>query len=223
MSLHFLIIEDEQDTFENLQRKLAIAHPEALVGVARNCDEGFDYIKKHRVSHPLSLLVLDLTFRKQLSGRVLKNGQALLRELKKNQYSFPIIIYSGHDDMEHIHPVMNNYEPQGYVVKTDNSSEELLFAIDRVLQGTVYYGQEIHKAQMQRYKYASNLDEIDEQIIQLMPELDSIKDWEGKVLKDNVPLSHKSIKKRIDALCDRLEVANEKQLVLKLQRMALLR
>lgn len=223
MNLHFLIIEDEQDTFENLQRKIAIAHPEATIGIARNCDAGFDYIKKHKLTHPLSLLVLDLTFRKQLPNCILKNGQDLLRELKKDQFPFPTIIYSGHDEMAHIFPVMHNYKPHGYVVKTDNSSEELLFAIDRILQGNTYYGQEIHHAQMQRFKYASSLDEIDEEIIQLLPEMNSIKDWEGKILKDNVPLSHKSIKKRIDKLCDHLEVSNEKQLVLKLQRMALLR
>jgi len=222
MQKHILIVEDEQDTFENLERKIKTNFSDALVKVQSNCDVGFDYIKKSKITTPVSILVLDLTFKNQKPSDVLKGGKDLLKELKKEAIKVPTILYTSHDEMEHIHPIINNYQPSGYVIKSATSSEELLFAINRVLLGETYFSQRVHEQQSQRFKYASKIDEIDEQILQFLPDANSIKDWEGKVLKENVPLSHKSIKKRIDLLCDRLEVDNEKQLLLKLQRLAVL-
>jgi len=220
MKHHLLIVEDEQDTFENLERKLSIHFPEALVMVQSTCDAGFDYIKKVTIINPVSVLILDLTFKNQKSFYVLKSGKDLLKVLKQKSIHVPTIIYSSHDEMEHIHPIMSNYHPQGYVIKTSTSSEELFFAISRVLNKENYYSQRVHEQQLQRFKYASNIDEIDEQIIELLPHTTSIKDWEEKIEQGEISISYKSIKKRIDLLCDRLEVDNEKQLLLKLQRLA---
>jgi len=223
MMQHILIIEDEQDTFENLERKISIHFPEALVTVQSTCDSGFDYIKKVNITNPVSVMILDLTFKNQKPFYILKSGKELLKVLKQNSIDIPTIIYSSHDEMEHIHPVMNNYHPQGYVIKTSASSEELLFGINRILKGENYYSQRVHQQQLQRFKYASNIDEIDEQILQLLPHTTSIKDWEEKIENGEISISYKSIKKRIDLLCDRMEVDNEKQLLLKLQRLAVLK
>ena len=222
MKEHILIIEDEQDTFENLKRKISNKFPDANVNVASCCDKGFEYIKQHKVTNPISLLVLDLTFKNPSERTIIKGGKQLLKTLKENNITVPTIVYSSHDEMEHIHPVLNNYHPQGYVIKSSNSSEELLFAIERVLIGETYYSQRVHQQQLQRFKYASNIDEIDENIIQLLAFTDSIKDWQERIENGELSISYKSIKKRIDLLCDRLEVDNEKQLLLKLQRLAII-
>lgn len=222
MKKHILIIEDEQDTFENLERKISNKFLDAIVSVASSCDKGFDYIKQHKVNNPITLLVLDLTFKNYLQTPVIKGGKQLLKTLKENQINTPTIVYSSHDEMEHIHPVLNNYHPQGYVIKSSSSSEELLFAIERVQLGETYFSQRVHQQQMQRFKFASKIDEIDEQIITLLSEVDSIKDWKERFEKGEISISYKSIKKRIDLLCDRMEVDNEKQLLLKLQRLAII-
>jgi DNA-binding NarL/FixJ family response regulator len=222
MKQHILIIEDEQDTFENLERKITHKFPEALVQVASSCDKGFDYIKKHKITHPISLMVLDLTFKNPKETPIIKGGKQLLKTLKENNICIPTIVYSSHGEMEHIHPVLNNYHPNGYIIKSSNSSDELLFAMERVLVGENYFSQQVHQQQLQRFKYASNIDEIDEQIIQLLPNTDSIKNWEEKIEKGEIAISYKSIQKRINLLCDRLEVDNEKLLLLKLQRLAVI-
>jgi len=222
MKNHLLIIEDEQDTFENLERKITHKFPDALVQVASSCDIGFDYIKKHKITHPISLIVLDLTFKNPKETPIIKGGKQLLKTLKESQINIPTIVYSSHGEMEHIHPVLNNYHPQGYVIKSSNSSDELLFAMERVLVGETYFSQQVHQQQLQRFKYASNIDEIDEQIIQLLAYTTSIKDWEERIENNELSISYKSIKKRIDLLCDSMEVDNEKQLLLKLQRLGII-
>ena len=222
MKKHFLIVEDEQDTFENLERKINNKFPDSQISVASNCDLGFDCIKQNQISNPVTLVILDLTFKNHSDHLVLKSGNQLLKALLKYNNNIPTIVYSSHDEMEYIHPVMNNYHPQGYVIKSSNSSEELLFAMERILVGETYFSQRVHQQQLQRFKYTSNLDAIDEQIIILLPITDSMKDWNERIESEEITISYKSIKKRIDLLCDRLEVANEKQLLLKLQRLAII-
>lgn len=219
---HILIIEDEQDTFENLERKINDKFTNALVSVSSSCDKGFEFIKQYKTNNPVTLLVLDLTFKNHLENQVIKSGNQLLNVLLNNKINIPTIVYSSHDEMEHIHPIMNNYHPKGYVIKSSNSSEELLFALERVLINETYFSQRVHQQQLKRFKFASNIDKIDEQIIKLLPNTDSIKDWNDRIENDEITISYKSIKKRIGLLCDRLEVENEKQLLLKLQRLAII-
>lgn len=219
---HILIIEDQQDTFENLERKINNKLTNSLVSVASNCDQGFDYIKQNIITNPITLMVLDLTFNNQAQDISIKSGNQLLKVLKNNNINIPCIVYSSHDEMEFIHPVMNNYHPQGFVIKSSNSSEELIFAIERVFVGENYFSQRVYQQQLQRFKYASNIDEIDEQIISLLPITSTIKEWKKRIENKEITISYKSIKKRIDLLCDRLEVDNEKQLLLKLQRLAVI-
>lgn len=220
--MHILIIEDHQDVFENLERKIFERYPTSVIAIKNNCDAGFQYIKEQKTIKPISELVLDLAYNNLNKNSILKNGNQLLKALKESQIKINTIIYSSHQEMEYIHPVMNNYCPQGYVIKSSNSSEELLFALNRVNLGETYFSQKVHQQQLMRFKFASKIDEIDEQIIRYLPKVNTLKDWEGKILKDHVPMSYKSIKKRINLLCDRLEVENEKQLLLKLQRLAII-
>ena len=59
---------------------------------------------------------------------------------------------------------MNKYNPEGYVIKTHNSSQELEFAIKRLLQNDRYYSLKIHTEQKKRITYKFNIDDIDEKI-----------------------------------------------------------
>ena len=135
----------------------------------------------------------------------------------------PTIIYSSHDELEHIYPVINNYAPKGYIIKTHNSNEDLLLCISKVLQGEYFYSQKVNDLLYNRVKYTCRLDTVDEQIIKLLPEIDFIKDWDGKIrTSPNEFMSYTSIKKRIDTICQELDVSNSKQLVLKLKQLGLL-
>lgn len=222
MQKHILIVDDHEDVFENLERKIHTAYDDINISIADNCDDGYDLIKKYKIPSPISLLILDLTFKLVKPNAILTQGKSLLKILKKENIEIPTIIYSSHDEMEHIYPVITNYHPNAYVIKSNSSTKELLFAISEVLLEKTYFSQTVHKLQLQRFQYAFSMDNIDEQIIRFLPNANTMTDWEGKILKENTPISYKSIKLRIELLCEKLEVENEKQLLLKLQRLAIL-
>lgn len=219
---HILLVEDHQDVFENIERKLLDKYPNITFSLATNCDDGYAIIKRHKVTNPISIIILDLSFNTTNSNTVLKDGKALMKELKNNNFNIPILVYSSHDEMDHIYPVITNYNPKGYVIKTHNSSNELLFAIDRILENETYFSQRVHELQLKRIKYSLKIDEIDEQIIQFLPKANHMDDWENKIQGKNGFIKYKAIKNRIDNLCINLEVENEKQLLLKLQRLAII-
>ncbi len=219
---HILIVEDEQDTLENLQMRITVAFPDVQVSKAFDCDEGFRILNASKVEFPVELLITDLTFRRQPECRSIKNGMEFLQKLKTLNYHLPRIVYSSHDELLFIHPVMKNFEPEGYILKARDSTEELIFAIRRITQGKTYYSQEVLNSQKQRFFFAEQLDYIDEKIIAFLPEINSITDWETLYETGKMPIKYKSVNKRLHAIFEKLDVANEKQLLLKLQKMAII-
>lgn len=215
---HILIVDDHQDIRENLLSKLRLDYPNFQISVASSCDLAVDLINRNKLKNPVNVLILDLTF-KNNTLHVLKSGRALLKLLKENNILIPTVIYTSHDELEHIHPIINSYNPLGYIIKGDDTYEELLFAIQKALKGYKHYTHEVHIALKRRVVFEFDLDKVDEQIIIILPYCTSMQDWEGKILKDNVPLVYKSIHNRIKNLLIRFEVDNEKQLLLKLQRL----
>ncbi len=218
---HILIVDDIQDIFENLEYKLNRDFTGFCVSIAKHCDEAYDFIKQSKVKQPITLLILDLTF-KNNQHRILKEGKSLLKELQIQGITIPTIIYTSHDELEHIHPVIKSYQPNGYVIKTHDSYDDLVFGIKKALKGERHYTFEVQQALKKRVVFEFDLDDVDSQIIALLPDCTSMQDWEGKVLKDGVPIVYKTIANRIKSLLKRFEVFNEKQLLLKLYELGFL-
>jgi DNA-binding NarL/FixJ family response regulator len=219
---HFLIVEDEQDTLENLRQTIRDTYPAAKVSVAYDCDEGFRILNSSKVELPVNLLITDITFRRQPESRVIKNGMELLQKLLDLKYVVPRIVYSSHDELRFIHPVIKNYQPEGYVLKSRNSTDELLIAISRVLNHTSYFSQDVHESQIGRFEFDLKLDEIDLKIIEFLPNVNSIVDWDVLFEQNKLPIKYKSINKRLKTIFEKMDVQNEKQLLLKLQRLAII-
>lgn len=219
---HFLIVEDEQDTLENLKHTIGVAFPKAIVSVAYDCDEGFRILNSSKVESPLSLLITDLTFRRQPESRVIKNGMEFLQKLLDLKFQIPRIVYSSHDELRFIHPILKKYQPEGYVLKSRNSTDELLIAISRVLNHASYFSQEVHDSQKGRFEFDLKLDEIDLKIIEFLPDVNTIVDWDILFEENKLPIKYKSINKRLKSIFEKMDVHNEKQLLLKLQRLAII-
>lgn len=219
---HILIIEDEQDTLENLIGKITDAFPTYKVSSAFDCDEGFRILNSSKVESPVDLLITDLTFRRQPESRVIKDGLNLLEKIKTLNYKLPRIVYSSHDELKFIHPVMQNFEPEGYVLKSSDSTSELLLAIPRILKGDSYYSQEVLASQKKRFVFAMQLDDIDQKIIQYLPDVSCINDWDDLYEAGKIPIKYKSVNKRLQSIYEKMDVSNEKQLLLKLYQQAII-
>jgi DNA-binding NarL/FixJ family response regulator len=117
---------------------------------------------------------------------------------------------------------MQNFKPEGYVIKSSDSTSELLLAIPRVLKGEKYYSQEVHINQKKRFEYAMQMDEIDKKIIAFLPDINCITDWDALYETGKIPIKYKSINKRLQSIFHKMDVSNEKQLLLKLHQLAII-
>ncbi len=219
---HILIVEDEQDTLENLVGRITHAFPDFKISTAFDCDEGFRILNSTKVETPVDLLITDLTFRRQPESRLIKDGQALLQKIKDLKYKLARIVYSSHDELKFIHPVMQNFEPEGYVLKSSDSTSELLLAIPRILKGKTYYSQEVYSNQKKRFAFAMQLDDIDQKIIEYLPDINCITDWDDLYEAGKIPIKYKSVNKRLQSIFEKMDVSNEKQLLLKLHQQAII-
>jgi hypothetical protein len=66
------------------------------------------------------------------------------------------------------------------------------------------------------------LDRIIKKIIEYLPEINSITDWDSLYEAGKMPIKYKSVKNRLHTILEKMEVDNEKQLLLKLQKMAII-
>jgi len=219
---HILIVEDEQDTLENLVGKITDAYPAYKISSAFDCDAGFRILNSFKVEAPVDLLITDLTFRRQPDTRLIKDGQALLQKINDLRYKIPRIVYSSHDELKFIHPVMQNFEPEGYVLKSSDSTSELLLAIPRILKGKTYYSQEVLSIRQKRFAFALQLDDIDKKIIEFLPDINCITDWDDLYEAGKLPIKYKSVNKRLQSIFEKMDVTNEKQLLLKLYQQAII-
>ncbi len=216
-----LIIEDQQDVFENLERHLCKTYPDYEIKTAVNCDEGFRVIKNSIQKNNLSLVILDLTFNIKSQNVIIPDGKSLLKELKKNNYKIPVVVYTSHDESILVASILDNFNINGFVVKSYNSTKELLFAIEKALEGDYFYSHSINKLIQNKLKFKNVIDGLDMLILEKLPNTTSKKQWEVAIPNASSPsgfISYNAIKTRLDKIKDVLNVDNDKQLVLKLRQ-----
>lgn len=218
---HILLVEDHQDVFENIERKIKARYSDYKISLATNCDDGFKQLLQYKQTKPVKVVILDLTFTTTNKHSILKTGRDFIKAKHKEGLNTSIIVYSAHDSLLHIQPTID-LGVEAYVIKTHNSSEELMFAVNRVINNEHFFSDKVNKLLLKRARYEHHLDEIDEQIIKHLPQASDMMDWQNTIPGKKGFLSYKSIKLRIDKLCLKFEVENEKQLLLKLHRLALL-
>lgn len=117
---------------------------------------------------------------------------------------------------------MKNMQPEGYVLKARDSTNELLLAISKIVNGATYYSQEVHISQRERFEYAFQLEEIDKLILYYLPTTNCITDWDDLYEAKKITIGYKSVQKRLQKIYEKMDVTNEKQLLLKLQQLAII-
>lgn len=222
MNPHILIVEDIEDIFEHVKYKLTNTYPDFKITVSDNCDTALFEIERHLTNQRVTLLILDLSFNHIQPSVKLRSGNDLLRKLRDLQIEIPTIIYSVFSEMKHIQPVISNYNPDGYIIKSNTSTNELLVAVNRLLHDKTYYSPEVQKEQLKRYSYSHQLDDVDLQIIKKLPDISFQDEWTDIIFSKGSPLSKRTIFTRLKRLKEVFEVDNEKQLVLKLYKLALI-
>lgn len=199
---NLLIIED-CNIIANAYKSILIDVPKIKFNInfAKNCDEAVEQIQNTK--NDLVLLDLHLPISKNeryLSG---EDVGLLIRRVSSNT---KIIILTSITDQIRVLNIINELNPEGFIIKSDIDQEQLKEAIITVLKGDNFYSKTIRGYTGKSKSNDIHIDDFDRQILYHLSMGEKTKD-----LSKFVPLSTRAIevrKTKLKALLDTKNDAN---------------
>ncbi len=160
------------------------------VDVAFNCDEALALIKKNAKKKPYNLALIDIKLPPSADGSI-TSGEDLAILLQNMHPEARIIVLTMHNQDSRIHNILQNINPEGFLIKSDLSSRELLRAIEEILSGKTYYSATVNN---HFRKMMANDFSLDQKNLQILYHLS--RGVRTKNLSKYINLSLSAIEKR---------------------------
>ncbi|MCY1660122.1 response regulator [Chryseobacterium sp. SL1] len=193
--LSFLIVEDHDCVSKSIVETLK-EQPDFIpeIRVATDADHALKLIKEK----PPEIVFLDLVLKPAIKG-VLTDGDDLLRELNKLFYRPKVIVMSKIDRLDMLDYVINQLNADSYILKSRNSLDEIIPAVEKVMEGENYFSPSVTKI----LKHQENLLEMDTTDIFILKKLSRgliQSEIEAALLENDIYLTVSAIEKRIRKL-----------------------
>ena len=147
----------------------------------------------------------------------------LLKHLKIKILILKIGVITGHVETNRIYNVIQNLNPDAYLIKSKCGVAELRFAIEKMHANDFYYSHEVHQKIMRRTIVQIQMDEVAIQILKELPNHPKISNLEGVILKNDGNLMKlRSIETKLSNLRADLNANNNTDLVLKAKELGVI-
>jgi|SRR5690606_21858070 len=189
-TINLLIIED-CNIIANAYKTIvdSILNRNFKISFAQNCDEAQNQIEKN--NYQLILLDLQLPVSKNNKYVCGEDLGALIRQTQKKT---KIIVLTNVSSYIRINNIINELNPEGFIVKTDIDTKDLKNAIELVLQGKNYYSKTMQK-HVGKVFDTIYIDDLDRQILYHLSMGEKTKN-----IYNYMPLSHRAIEVRKNKL-----------------------
>ena len=157
---------------------------------AFNCKEAQQVITDPKNSRQFEIAFVDLNL-PTYSQENLNSGADLISLIKKHLFDCKIVVITSHAEAFILYNIEKKYYPDGILVKSDFTAEDLILAFETVLNGNIYYSDTVKKQLKSLASKERYLDNYNRQIISLLAQ--GIK---SKSLPEYLPLSMSAIDKR---------------------------
>ncbi|CAM1345774.1 response regulator [Tenacibaculum crassostreae] len=193
------------------------------IETANSCDEAFSKIKTSVHTNPFQIVFTDLSFDNQTQNVVLDGGESLIKAIQKEEIPIKVGVITGHSETNRVFNVIHNLNPSAYILKGKCNTDELTFAIQKMLKDEVYYTHEIHQKLLKRALIEIQMDDVAVQILKELPKHAKIANLEGLIKKsDGSELKVRSIESKLSKLRTDLQANNNTDLVLKAKELGII-
>ena len=161
---HPMIIEGYQNTLMATKQD----HQVLKIDVATNCDESIAAIKKSIDTNNLyDVYFFDVSMPASKDGRF-KSGEDLAMYVREKSPKSKIVMLTMFNESYRIHSIINNINPEGFLIKSDLTSRELASAFQAVLNNPPFYSGTVNRHI--RITIASNIviDDKNRKILHLL-------------------------------------------------------
>ncbi len=132
-----------------------------------NCESAYSIIGKKRSANSFHIFFLDYSL-PPFEKRNISNGEDLAVLLRKKNPEAKIVILTSHVESILLYNIIKNVKPNGLLVKSDFTADELLVAFDTVVRGHLYYSQTVKKTMSDLSSKTKYLDKKNRKIITLL-------------------------------------------------------
>ena len=135
------------------------------IQTAIDCDSACTILKEYASSTTkLDIVFLDMRLPPSKDNTIL-SGEDLGIQINKMLPETKIIVSTTFNDNYRVHSILKNINPQGFLVKNDLTPQELVIAIQNVLNDAPYYSKTVMKLVRNEVSNDYLLDDIDRKIM----------------------------------------------------------
>ncbi len=220
--IKILIVDDHQLIIEGILSYLKDI-PNLVIETTNSCDDALSKIKVALTEKPFQIMFTDLSFDNVSGNSRIDSGENLIKEIRKQKIPIQVGVITGHSETNRIFYVIQNLKPSAYLLKGKCNTNELNFAIQKMLGDETYYTHEIHQKLLKRALIEIQMDDVAIQILKELPNHPKISNLEGVIKKeDGSLLKIRSIENKLAKLRTDLQANNNTDLVLKAKELGIL-
>lgn len=140
--IKILMIDDHPMIIEGYQNTLLFTkkdNQELEIDIANNCDEAVAYMDKSvQAESPYNMLFVDISLPPSTDGSM-TSGEDLAEYARKVLPEAKIVILTMFNESFRIHNIIKTINPEGFMIKSDLTSNELASAFQAVLNNPPFY------------------------------------------------------------------------------------
>lgn len=217
-----LIVDDHQLIIEGIISCLKGIDNLNIV-TTNSCDEAYSLIQEALHNVPFQIIFTDLSFDNISLNSTITSGEELIKKIRQENILIKSAIITGHSETNRVYNVIHNLQPDAYILKGKCNTNELNFAIQKLLKNEVFYTHEIHQKIMKRAMIEIQMDDVAIQILKELPNHPKISNLVGIIKKsDGTFIKNRSIENKLAKLRIDLNANNNTDLILKAKELGIL-
>lgn len=202
MDLKILMIDDHPPIIEGY--KIILSQNELgyniTTSTANDCETAYNLITNSPAIEGSDLVFIDITL-PSYSEKKIYSGEDLIPIIRKYQPNTKIVVLTSHAESIVLSRVLNNYNPEGILVKSDITSDELLVAFSLFVKRERYYSKTVLGHNLKADRNSKKLDSYNKQIIIFLSQ-----GLKTKSIQEQLHLSKSAIDKRKVAIKEFLDI-----------------
>ncbi len=198
---HYMILEGYKNVLSGLELENVFTNFHTI----DNCDDAWEMVSTSN----FDIVFLDINFTPKNDAKIL-SGEDLGIKIKKAFPSIKIVVLTTLENSFRLQNIFNNVEPDGFLLKGETTSKNLIRCLESVIDNPPYYGPKISKLLRSEMKLKYTLDEVDRIILFQLSIGTKTKD-----ITDHVHLSLRAVenrKKKLKEIFDVFESGNKELL-----------
>lgn len=218
MHVNLLIVDDHLSIIEGYKSILSYNTSHTIDTTAATSLEMAYKIITSQPKPQFDIVFIDLTL-PEYPEEGLYAGDDLIAVVRQYLPGAKVVILTSHSESILFYRILNESDPDGILIKSDFTSEELLVAFDIIVSGEPYYSSTIIKYKKQLVPANKIFDAYNRQIIQLLSQ--GIK---TKNIQEILHLSKSAVDKRKAIIKDMLGIdkGNDEDLIREARKQGLI-